>query len=361
MVASHRILLSKANEQGSFRAPQDAPTASGNDPLLLKLILTPAFQRLKHIRFLGAIDYRLIRHPNGQPGATRYSRYEHSIGVLRLARLYSQENNLPTRDRHLVCAAALLHDIGHPPLSHSMEAVFMRALGIDHHRATQDIICGRVPMGKDVYRALRESQVNAEDVVALVSGDCNRFDGFFSGPITFDTIEGVLRSWAYIGNASSTRTPDLVATAAIKRSVPAHCQTVDDFWQRKDDVYRQLIHSPTGILSDLACCLFLESNLDRVDTRHYFGTERSLFNRLPGLLQLLTSATFEDDVLRLVDEPILYEARQYYVDQEADFFARHDKLRYLQRRTPAVLSPDRLQSRMKPISEGAPGSTQGLF
>ncbi len=72
----------------SFRDPTDIPAITGGDPLLMELVATPAFQRLREIRFLGAIDYRLIPSPNGKPGATRYTRYQHSLGVMRLARLY---------------------------------------------------------------------------------------------------------------------------------------------------------------------------------------------------------------------------------------------------------------------------------
>ena len=92
-----------------FRAPtDDIPDTAGNDPLLLELIDTPAFQRLKEIRFLGAIDYCRIPRPNGNPGRIRHTRYEHSIGVMQLARLYCIRRDIRPPDRRLVCAAALL-------------------------------------------------------------------------------------------------------------------------------------------------------------------------------------------------------------------------------------------------------------
>ena len=71
-----------------FRGPTNLPAATGNDRLLMELIETPAVQRLKEIRFLGAIDYRRVRRPNGKPGAIRYTRYQHSLGVMHLALRY---------------------------------------------------------------------------------------------------------------------------------------------------------------------------------------------------------------------------------------------------------------------------------
>jgi HD superfamily phosphohydrolase len=45
---------------------------------------------------------------------------------------------------------ALLHDIGHLPISHSLEPVFLSVFGIDHHHASEDIFFGRVAIGHGV-------------------------------------------------------------------------------------------------------------------------------------------------------------------------------------------------------------------
>ena len=45
-------------------------------------------------------------------------------------------------ERRLVTAAALLHDIGDAPLSHSLEPVFLKFFGMEHHTATRDIVTG---------------------------------------------------------------------------------------------------------------------------------------------------------------------------------------------------------------------------
>ena len=202
-------VVSRARYRPDFRA-RDVPEAVGNDPLLRDLAKTPAFQRLNDIRFLGAIDFRLIPSPNGKPGATRYTRYEHSLGVVRLARMYCASQDMQAADRQLVCVAALLHDIGHPPLSHSMEPVFKEKCGIDHHRATEDIICGRVSLGKEVFSTLRRHGMDVAKLIAVISGECTGFHGFFDGPISFDTIEGILRSFRYTQETPTTPNPDSV-------------------------------------------------------------------------------------------------------------------------------------------------------
>ena len=86
----------------------------------LAIIGTPAFLRLDRVQQLGFVS-------RVWPGA-KHTRYEHSLGVLHLARLAvahlrSQPSGawITIEDARTVCAAALLHDIGHYPFSHAIE------------------------------------------------------------------------------------------------------------------------------------------------------------------------------------------------------------------------------------------------
>ena len=110
-----------------------------------------------------------------------------------------------------------------------MEPIFQEKLGIEHHKATTDIISGHVPLGKDVYSVLRRNRVDVEDVIALISGEYTGFDHFFDGPINFDTIEGVLRSCEYVWRAPTMPKPDIVTKAAIRRETPKDRYLVDNF------------------------------------------------------------------------------------------------------------------------------------
>ena len=60
--------------------------------------------------------------PRASSTPKAFSRLELSLGVLALAAHFAPEDGL---DR----AAALLHDVGHLPLSHTFEGV----AGLDHH------------------------------------------------------------------------------------------------------------------------------------------------------------------------------------------------------------------------------------
>ena len=96
----------------------------GVDPLAWALIDTPEFQRLRRIRQLGVSEFTF-------PGAV-HTRFAHSIGVYHTARTLvnvirreMSRNDQPFEEpkAKVVLMAALLHDLGHGPFSHTFEEV----------------------------------------------------------------------------------------------------------------------------------------------------------------------------------------------------------------------------------------------
>ncbi|XP_061082910.1 deoxynucleoside triphosphate triphosphohydrolase SAMHD1-like [Conger conger] len=112
-------------------------------PLLVSIIDTPQFQRLRHLKQLGATDFVY-------PGAC-HTRFEHSIGVCYLAeelmnalKLRQTELNITKNDILCVQIAGLCHDLGHGPFSHTFDGMFIPkarpGLGWKHETASVQML-----------------------------------------------------------------------------------------------------------------------------------------------------------------------------------------------------------------------------
>lgn len=342
-----------------YQDPVPASVA-GSDPLLRDLMATAAFRRLADIRFLGGIDYFLVRYPNGALGNRRYNRLQHSVGVAHLAKLYADVKGLRLKEARLAYVAALLHDVGHAPLSHTLEAAFKRSFGIDHHIAGSEILLGHSPYGREITDVLTSYGLDPEEVLAIASGEQDRFDGFFSGPINFDTIEGILRSWMYVKKNTNAVTPEKVVLASINRANDTDMRTVDAFWEFKDHAYRFIVRSEFGVASDFLCESIVLQNITRLERNDYFLTEKQIFKKIPDLKRLLLKFQFRRQKAQSEREEIPYKARFFSIDQRFDFYSRNDRGRYTQRKEDRVMRAPNPASVDDLPSPSIPASFNGL-
>ncbi len=167
------------------------------EAMVIKLIDSSPFQRLRRIRQLGPAF--LTFH------GAESSRFTHSLGVFHIARralsrLLKLDPNLQ-RIKGVLYGAALLHDIGHTPLSHTGEEMF----GLRHEKWTAHLIrnCSQIKTALEAFEEgtadqvaniIEKKQSSNNVVKALVSSqlDCDRLDYLLRDSYSTGTTYGQL-------------------------------------------------------------------------------------------------------------------------------------------------------------------------
>lgn len=162
---------------GSIRLPprRDVPLSTR----VVSVLDHPVFQRLRRVRQLGPLS--LI-----YPGAT-HTRFEHSIGVYGLAldyfRALSRDplaGSLSEADILVGLLGGLLHDVGHYPFAHNLEASHAGDFqATRHEELAADLIFGRVRLvgdeGPSLASIIEQSfGVAPEEVVSIIAQKASR-------------------------------------------------------------------------------------------------------------------------------------------------------------------------------------------
>jgi HD superfamily phosphohydrolase len=163
------------------------------------LIDTADFHRLARISQLGLVS---LVYP-----AALHTRFEHSLGVYRLALLYIKQLSYDERFSAIVrpeqaevfIVAALLHDLGHWPFCHPIEDVQLPSVPNHELFANSFLLEGEIA---DVLR--HDWNINPRDVVALLSekprDDSSKIlASMISGPIDIDKMDYLYRDSIHAG------------------------------------------------------------------------------------------------------------------------------------------------------------------
>ncbi|MCL4320442.1 MAG: HD domain-containing protein [Candidatus Thermoplasmatota archaeon] len=178
-----------------FKAIQDPVWGYTEIPeKFLKIIDTPEFQRLHWIRQLG-MCYLVY------PGAV-HTRFQHSLGTMALADQIARklETKYPTE----VTFAALLHDIGHFPLSHSFEDFFQDKFHVNHEENGREMILGKKGTG-EIRECLESNDIDPEVVTRILSGGHREFkleSEIVSGPLDADEMDYLVRDSYFTGTGN---------------------------------------------------------------------------------------------------------------------------------------------------------------
>lgn len=175
--------------------------------ILTQLVKHPAFVRLNRIEQLGPTSYV---YPGG-----RHTRFAHSIGTLHLIsealRILQRKGcDITPEEEEGAKIAMLLHDVGHGPMSHTLEGRFVRGLSHEdmttllmqqlnrefdgrltlalsifadqyHKHFLHELICSQLDMDRldyllrdSFFAGVREGNIGAERIIKMlnVKNDC---------------------------------------------------------------------------------------------------------------------------------------------------------------------------------------------
>jgi len=190
-------LTALRSSRGLIRIPPelDIPVT----PRVQRLIDTPQFRRLAGISQLGLVS---LVYP-----AANHTRFEHSLGVYRMALLFLDRLAddprfaavVKPRDAERFLVAALLHDVGHWPFCHPIEDVSLPE--VPKHEQFAE----RFLHEPELAIALREDWgIEPAEIVALLSGKASNpadtvLQSLLSGPIDVDKMDYLMRDSLHAG------------------------------------------------------------------------------------------------------------------------------------------------------------------
>jgi HD superfamily phosphohydrolase len=153
----------KLNEEKVFKDPVHR-YIHVQDRVIWDLVGTKEFQRLRRVKQLGTTY--LTFH------GAEHSRFNHSLGVYEIVRrivdnVFDGRPEWNQEERLLSLCAALLHDLGHGPFSHSFEKVF----DLDHENFTRAIILGDTEVNQVLSRISADFPKKVAEVIAKTYGN----------------------------------------------------------------------------------------------------------------------------------------------------------------------------------------------
>lgn len=245
-----------------------------------RLINTREFQRLRRIRQLGT-SY-LTFH------GAEHSRFSHSLGVYEITRRIISQfersgySDWPSSEKLLALCAALLHDLGHGPFSHSIEEAFH----MDHEEWTRRIILGDT----EVNEILTEVAVDfPAKVASVIAKDYVNpiVVNLVSSPLDADRMDYLLRDAYYTGVNYGTIDIDRIlrmlrpyqGRVVVKES---GMHAVEDYLMSRYQMYWQVYFHPVTRSSEIILRQIFRRAKELYAEGYDFGF---MVKPLPGLFE----------------------------------------------------------------------------
>ncbi|WP_238651577.1 HD domain-containing protein [Paenibacillus piscarius] len=206
-----------------------------------------------------------------------FSRLQHTLGVFALTAHFEPDNRT-------LRAAALLHDIGHAPFSHTLESI----PGVDHHDWTRGAL-----FSEEIVNILSRAKIYAADLMEYIDGSNRSILRNNDGVLHADHLDSWVRS-AFIGGYLTISTDELLDVMSYKNGslqfpLDAGERVTSLIWEEARMQASPANIGVNAIMRKLAGCLVHNNELDTTE------------------LPLMTDAHIEQLLLNVPDTQEEYE------------------------------------------------------
>ncbi|MBS4206836.1 HD domain-containing protein [Bacillus sp. FJAT-50079] len=309
----------KLSEEKVFKDPVHR-YAHVRDQTIWDLIGTKEFQRLRRIKQLGTTY--LTFH------GAEHSRFNHSLGVYEIVRrivddVFQGRPEWDDDQRLLSLCAALLHDLGHGPFSHSFEKVY----GLDHEQFTKKIILGDTEVNAVLQRVSPDFPQNVAEVIGKTYKD-KLVVSLISSQIDADRMDYLQRDAYFTGVSYGHFDMERVLRVmrpredqVVFKSTGMHA--VEDYIMSRYQMYWQVYFHPVTRSAEVILTKILKRAKALYEDSYSFKYEPTHF------VSLFAEKVTLEDYLKLDESVILYYFQMW--EDEDDFILRDLCQRFMNR------------------------------
>ncbi|MFS0863032.1 HD domain-containing protein [Fredinandcohnia sp. 179-A 10B2 NHS] len=278
------------------------------DKVIWDLVATSEFQRLRRIRQLGTTNFTFH--------GAEHSRFNHSLGVYEIVRriiddVFKDRPFLNEEDRLLCLCAALLHDLGHGPFSHSFEKVFH----YDHEEYTQAIIVGDTEVNSVLQQVSKQFPKKVAEVIGKTYKN-KVVVSLISSQIDADRMDYLLRDAYYTGVSYGNFDMERILRVmrpqedqVVFKSSGMHA--VEDYIMSRYQMYWQVYFHPVTRSSEVILTKILHRAKQLYTENYSFKTEPTHF------ISIFNENITLQDYLRLDESTIFFYFQAWQQEEDA--------------------------------------------
>lgn len=258
--------------------------------VFLELSDSPEFQRLHNIRQLGFAHLVF-------PGA-HHTRLEHCLGAYKMACTAADSLDLSDQDKTTIACAALLHDLGHGPFSHTLEFLLKNQFGVDHVDLTEKIILGDYEVFSPAEQNLLQFNkitdildtydIDHARIVDIIRGKTKEtpyLSQLLNSPIDIDQLDYLMRDAYYTGVAYG-----MIDAGRLLNTLTIHKDTlsiwrkgvsvVENILMARGLMYSSVYFHKTIRIAELMLCKAIEKITDVKPFEYFKLTDAELLEEL---------------------------------------------------------------------------------